>query len=1178
MKGTVDIIYINLNNANNFIIKFASIFFNFFWKVISSPFFLYPLAALFFVCLWGWIFREYKKWNQGWLSVLIEQDILETKKKIKKIKEKKKIGAYLNKKIIPRVLNQIKLFLLEAINTVHCYIKDRVPKDLKNFYFPSLTSFVAILSFFVLIFFSTHIGVNYDIFFNIDKLLGFIFRGIEATDLSNVVSIITGLVSMAFALVIFIAETIRDGGKSSEQKKFLLSSSFLWPIVTFTILSLLNFVWFKVTILSLILPILLAAMIIYSFWQVIRNLIDPEFCEKNRSKLLKDRIKRIVFDSVKERVGNNILLNKVGLDKNIKIEYTFSKEWLDKGSGDYKFIESKEEGWLSDINIVGLERLAKYLEKVAQDMGFSIYQQMPLVAADQEGRAIEPQQQKVVVKKVYLLKRYGEYLPVSSIFTKDSKIIIALPKEFSVDPYVIDYVKEQVSHIFLFKKTDPSSEVFRRELQGIKDQLVSAIKSISLGSIDSLKQTYLNLAEIFLETLHDFGGGFTSEQARKERGNFFSGWNEIRWLNRDIRELLIVASSTDNRDVISDIAFLPITIAIRAIQAKDHLLFQEFVGFSSFLYYLTKDKPDGDIKSMMRDRSWRYLKELTEIYIEPRLKDRSNEEDAESLKNYCDFAIHILKIFQELLKNSFDNRDIKTFNDILGEFLRLFRHFDPENDYPTSEDLERNLQFISVEEERNKIIEKIPYQRAKEKIGHNIKLSKDQVIFGITAKIFDQYCKDPTDKIVKIFFDELISKLADNIIHLTEVFDSSRERDSWGWDDWEIVADGEAHFIDVEGKLDKLYCVKSLMILSGMEKTVIDSTELPFSRKLAFLAEDRPGTLISLLNSIALDPIQWNFVLSQSAIDIIPALKNLLIKAKNAQERSEEEYLKTAKIDSVKLTEFKSKIKESFYSSGYLRPVLIRFGIYEDLTSNNPEAEVPSWGNNQLDEKAAFIKDWHVQYVGWGDNYGRGMANSEDQLIFGKIVGGITNIKEIKKQEIMSEIEKILSENKFENPVILQTLDRLYEYDFVRKSEKFIPRYSAECPKLGLEASNGYMGVININGNNVPIIDLFIREEGLKNKIVVADLSRFGILNQYSPIDRAEDANYKDDIFFIKVTDLNEDNQRRQKIITENPVWLQTYDDKEGYLRQRVVVNLYQKFKFEIKDSKKAFCINVNGL
>lgn len=1153
------------------------------WQIINWPYFFHVLIGLLLIAFSVWLLEEYRRWNQGWLSNLIEGQIAQPTKKQESKFDKTSLFPITRKSTI-RFVESIKLRLLELLEKIISYFKNKVAYDIRHPYLPSITWLLIFLFVFGLFFIFSHNGVPYTNIFHLKDWQSFIGRTVEVNELPNIVSILSGFVSIVFALIIFIAESIRDS-KNPEQKRVLLKVSGLWFLITFTTLSLLNFLWFKVVVLSLLLPIFIAIGIISSFWRVIQVLIDPEIREENRIKLLKDRIKRIILDSVRERIGNNILLGKIGHDKEIRIEYTFSKRWLDKSAGDYLFIESIEDGWLSDINLVELTKLVKKLEDSAQQLGFSLYlSSTPSLDGGAEGEAVkQSKSESGRIKKAYLLKRYGEHLPPSSIFTEDSKAILALPKEFSQDPALIDYVRNLVPHIFRFKKTEPSSNAFRRELQSTKDQLVAAIKSVSLGAIEELKQTYLHLAETFLETIHQFGGGFSAEQARKERGNIFEGWNEIRWLSRDVRELMIVAADTDNRDVISDIAFLPIAIAIRAIQAKDHFLFQEFVGYSPFLYYLTKNKPDGEVKSFMIERSWRYLKELSDFHIEPQLKDRDNEISVTDLKEYEDFAIYLFKIFQTLLKSAFDYADLPTFKDILNEFSRLYRHFDPANEHPSAQYLEQSLGWAKSDEEKNDIQNKLTFQRAQEASAEKIRLAKEQVFFGLASKIFDKYRQKSDDQILKNFFDAVSHYIPADIIRLTTLFNSSRSfetEDRWGWDDWEMVADGEVHSIDVHGKLDRLYCVLALRILKNQSDEQIAQTKIPPSRDLAFLSEERPGAnnLTVILNSIESDLKQWNSVLGEAERGKVGALKDILKRAREEQEKNEEEYLKAVQIDSDKLKEFKDKVKESFYQSGYLRPILIEFGVYKDLTSEVPGTTIPSWGYNQIDEKAAFIKNWHVHYSGWGENYGRGMANSEDQLIFERMLSGAGEQKNVAKQDVISEVEKILNENNLKDPVVLQTLDHMYEYDQLQKSDLFVSRYTRDCPKTRLDSSHGYKGILKIGGQNVPVVDIFVRKAELKNKVIVTDLLSFGVLNQYSPTDKPEDAECQYDIFFIRVSDLNQDDQRRQKIITDNPAWLQEHEDKEGYLRQKALINLYQKFEFKVTEPRSAFCLNVNDL
>ena len=83
-------------------------------------------------------------------------------------------------------------------------------------------------------------------------------------------------------------------------------------------------------------------------------------------------------------------------------------------------------------------------------------------------------------------------------------------------------------------------------------------------------------------------------------------------------------------------------------------------------------------------------------------------------------------------------------------------------------------------------------------------------------------------------------------------------------------------------------------------------------------------------------------------------------------------------------------------------------------------------------------------------------------------------------------------------------------------------------------------------------------------------------MDRLVPIDKIEDTQYIDGIFYLRISDLNTDNEIRNKIISENSAWLQEHSDKEGYLRQKVNIRIYQKFRFLITDQSKGIIMSVS--
>ena len=1130
---------------------------------ILSPYMVKSLFIFAFLLLSISLYFKHKNWREGWLSTLIEEERKKTEKREKQERDFLKMLKVSDSWLI-KIENRFRL--------------DRIKQDVEQFYLPSLSSLGIILVLFTIIFYFGHRDIPYKSFLEINTWKQANKALVEKESLTNAIAILTGLAAVVFALVIFVAESIRDN-KSYEQKRVLLKVSNLWLLITLTTLSLLNFLWFKATVLSLVLPFSVAVLVIVSLWNVISMLLDVDKQKKSQVKFLKERIERSMYESIRERIGNTILLNKVGKDKEIKIDYTLSKRWIANSIEDYFYIESDKDGWLADINFRKLRELTGLLEESAQRLGFSIYTEtLPSSGRSEASGTHRSQEGSMPVKTVFLLKRYGEYLSASD---RESRLILALPKEFQQDNKLVRHVRSEIDSIFLFRKGEPVSATFRKELQGTKEQLVAAIKSTSVASVEELKQVYIDIAETFLTILTRFGGGYSVEQAKTESGNIIEGWNEVRWLNEDIHELMSVAIETRNKNVITEIIYLPIAIASRALDAKDHLLFQDFTRFSQSIYYLTEDMEDSKLKSFIKERSWRYLTEFVKYRIESELTDDDNYENTEDVKEFGNFGLDVFRVFQNLIKLTFDREDIETFQKVLSEFQKLFDRFKPTEEHPDLDYLNHSLSWSQSEEEKEKIRKKIEFRETQISISNRLTLSKEEIIFGTTAYLLERYRLSQWRSLFQQFFDEANAAVPSDLVRLTEVYIASRSlwRDNfWGWDDWDMIPDGVVRSIDVESKLDRLYCVKALQILGGKTPEVIATIELPKTRDLAYLSEDRQRTLFSVLEDLSSHSSEWNSILTLEQLAKIPALKELLKSAKEAQEEIEEEAKKNAPIDEEKLKEFKKEVFEEFDKTGHLRKIAVKLGVYDDLTHEKPTEPVSSYGYNQIHDKGPLIKEWHIISLGLGEEFGRGLGRSEDEVVFGEIAEGITENKNIQKNEVISEIETILLEKNLEYPVVLQTLNHNFEYEQVRQSERFISHYSKDCPPTIFDGLGGYMGVLKIADINVPVIDIFVWKEDLKNKVVVTDVGKLGRWKQYLPIEKSEDAPYQEDIFLFRVADLNTEDGLRQEILKENPTWLQQEENPEDYLQKRMLIRIFEKMTFKVEQPSLGACLTVSDI
>lgn len=983
----------------------------------------------------------------------------------------------------------------------------------------------------------------------------------------NLIAIHAGVGAVIFALLIFVAESVRDD-EAKDRARVLLRESFLFPLTVTEIASFFIYIWGDVNVWAIVPTIIVAILTVASLWRLLVVLLDKAKFSAKRTALLKDRIDRSINKAAEERIGNSIFLksleeNKAGLDF-----YPFSLD--QEESGERFQVRTEKRGYIVDIKMDRLYELAKFLETEANKNGYSFYPNKTELTDAGDSSTVGKRRDSYKQAKLYVHKKFQDKI------SEDSNLLFSFDKDAIKSDSALRDAEHLARSVFSIKSQDSFSDEMRLELASLNGQLIIAIGEKRADRIEELKKIYIDLAESFLAAMKKYGGGYTYDQAVKERSTLFGGWDEIRWLFESVRDICTKAIQSNDRKTFYDLAYLPIAIAGRAIESGDQYLFQEFIVFPYLLYLTVLEEKDSKITDAVVERTWRYLKETADYRLGYQIDKKAG--DPKTLLEFNDFFVPIFVTFQSILKAAFDARREEDFKTFLLQFFEVFHNFHPSHEHPRAENLRYSLQEATDPAQRAEIEKRLALQEAKEKIERDVEARRKQVTFGLSAFIFDECKKNPDDTVIKNFVLACISYLPKDINKLTLLYQSTRSFETeriWNWDHWESIPDGRVHEIYFLGKLDRLYCAVALLLLKSMNDEQVKAIALPASREFAFLAEQGGNDrgLITILDAIASDPTQWP-ILDQQAISKVNALKELLQKARKQQEDDEQEMLKTVAIDPEKLEEFKAKIEKTFSENGVLRPMLVSMGLFSDKSHALPDEHIDSWGYNQLDQKAGFIKNWYVHFAGWGDTYGEGMANSEDQFIFEGMLNQASPCTQVTQENFVSQLEAVLQTQKISNPVILETLDYRLE-NAIFNHPNFTPHFREGAAKSGFSECKEYRGLLRVNGVDIPVIDLFAQKDELQNKIVVVDLKSFFKLIQYSPINKPEDEKFRHGFFYLNVADLNQDDELRNKILLENPAWLKQHPDPEGYLRQQVVVKVFQKLKLQIlnKDAIHAFTI-----
>ncbi len=1004
------------------------------------------------------------------------------------------------------------------------WVKIRIA--MKQLYLPSVPSFIVLTVISFIFLTLSHLPFN----FLVPNLY---FR--ESNHYQNLIAILAGLSALIFSLSIFLATQF---GEDHVKGEVLLKKSLLYPTVIITIFTFMTFLWFNVTVLSILPIILIGILTIQATYFMFQLLLSNYKLSIEKRNLIRNKFKKSVELAIDERIGNNKLLNEL---KSLNLKY--EEYELSPKDNFYKFYSCKE-GVIQDIDLEKLKKLSIYVKSKAREKDRSF----GILTKPKEKIPIASFSPSYIKGPILILnKKYKDKV------SKDD-VLIFVNKDF-MNVESAEKIKDNVNDIFTIKKDDNFSEEIRLELGDVKDQFLDAIKNENLSKIREPSKIYPELEETFIHSLKEVGGPYNFKQAQTERNNIFGGWTESEWLLDDIREIFNMGMKSDNISIIQEIGFLPILMAYKALNLDDHYFFQSFIHFDIDLYSNSFKKEDPELKLFMVNQSWRYLKEMSSL-IRSKLSRGQACEELFSLK---DFAIYLLIVFQYLLEKSRNKNDFESFEKFSNVSKNLFTHFKPSQNYPSSHDLKMQLENSQLElKESRRIRERLKLQTALEDIEKEINERKNQMFFGVATWIFSKNRKK-----FKKFYSEIEKCLPNDFRKFTEVFLSCHtlEADNfWGWIRWETLPEDHTITIDTMGKLEKFYVAQSLKLLKNMRNHEInlkfDNEE--YNKDLYFLALDR---FPKILDEIKRNPQDWEFILNQDEIEMINVFKELLEKSKKIWEEIEEEKIRKKELDDSKIETFKEEVFKEYEKWNSLRRIFIHYNSYVDKTDEVKEG-ITRFGLSRVDDKAAFFKDWHIEYAMWGSDYGQGMALGENLDLLKKI---LRHCQEINKNDFNN---KLKSFKNISDVIILAVGYK--SINFFTNFEGFKPSYAIVNIPTALTDLKCFEGYYQFKNRNIPIFNI----TGPSNefdRVIILEKNNLGNLIQYSPLNKGENKELWEDIFYINIESFSE-NKKLLKEFLENPMeWLKEKGDKnkqKEYLMKKVRVQILERFKYETKNEQ----------
>lgn len=950
---------------------------------------------------------------------------------------------------------------------------------------------------------------------------------------SNLISVHTGIGAVLIALAFFIAQELtKEGGPY--KGIILLRRSRFFTLLVAEILSFLLFIWGSVNIFAALPIIIIAIFTIISLYQTIKLITNNVGMKKGEDELLSKIIiggfLKVLDKEITKRIATNTLIEKIKQHDDIIELNPFSPIHKEL----YLPIKTKTVGTIIDIRLRKLKKL------------------ISLIGSKQVTDNSLIDQEVETTKKNEYMDRLCQITPMPFSHTDFySGNLFWIKKDILDNKITKERIERMARDIFVIKKEDDIETEARDELVKLKIRSIEAIKSLRNEELEDLVAFYIKLVDNFYSMILLYGGGFSREQAEKERTNFIEKLKPMDWLSSDIREILEVSIKSNRFEMIKTVAYLPFIFMRKAVDNKDHLVFQEFLYFSQILYSRGYEmQKNGDLRTsaLVLDRTWRYLKEFCDYYLEQKL-DHGEDYPVEDFK---DFSIYLLKIFQYLLKAALDNQDLNNFKKFLLVVNGLFKNLN--NNY---------------------------YRKNREKgqeVFDFIDSKRSEMIFGLSSWILYLYSSNKENTRIKEFFNEIKSVLPQDIVKFTDIFlnvHNFKVEDFWGWDHWEssLYEEGEVHNIQIIEKTERLYVIHALNLIRSKTQKELDQIKLPHNRDMEFLA-DGTRDLMKTIKNIEENPESWNDLLDQNAISKTDSLRELLKKAKEDQEEDDLEKKRSTGIDGNKIKDFKEKFIKNYKDSHPIKELIRKFGIYEDKIKFKYTGSVKKLGINTLFDKAPFFGDdisWHVHYVGLDEafGFGRSMAHGENDYILQEI---IKSSKEIYKDEFYKKLNDIDPQQ----VIVIATNHSMWNF-FERSGGQYVPKWRQDYPADSIDKMAS--GAIKISNFYIPIYEVY-NSDAKRSDILIVNKSKIGKCIQYSPLDENDNAEMLINEFLIGIKDFIDDSDIIKEFMQKQPPWLKEIEgdvNKKNYLKERVLIHVFERFEFKTSNDFEGLVLRIDG-
>ena len=958
------------------------------------------------------------------------------------------------------------------------------------------------------------------------------------------VNVMVGLSTAVFALALFVAESLR-GSHGTERGRVLLRESWMFPLTVLVVLLFLVLGFSNGDSWIIGFAVLcIGGLVVRAFFTVIRLLLDAPRLEEARRRLLRDRMKDGARTLLRARVMDILFLKAA--EEFRYLDYSPSPRWVDfDGKRKLREIYSDQEGYVKDIDLGKLEYFDNWLSG------------LPGIDANIDGvdGQIESVERKTKAPG-YVFLRPGE--EVVRARRQRPRAIGALLNDDSLTDEDFKAAERILRSAYKISPLVSESD-YLDDLMELQNQAREAIRRHDPLVTKRISDLYIDSVTALLDVFQSHGLSHSASQAKREIHSIEGGWEPIKRLVRNIGHLLNLAAIEGDGEVLKEIAGLPARLAHLSWEYRDQYVFQSFLRFQPQLLRLGLDRFKSGEGQYLVDRSWRFINETVDFFLVPAFE----ESDVEGWGHAREAIDACLSTYQALLKIAVEagNEDVV---DILATRLQQIR---------MDRMQERDWLMASRRDETpddchgGELSASETRQRHLKELSH----SREEIVFG--AAMWALRCWEHRERrtavdqskslaVLKRLMDCLPSSKDD----LTKQFlraATFEKEEAWGWDSWEMEehADGEVHSIRVQDRIERLFILAMLCRLDS--GSIPTNAVLPSTRDFALRLQAKDSSFNRFLNGLAEDHSQWADLIGEEDVSRIPSFRRLLDQTVSAYQDAEAKKIGERRIDETKVTQFIEEVAQERDRIGVVKKLMEALDRV-DLQEITMEEKSASLALATVAHKEAFFEDWHVHFMDFGTGFGRSVAHGENIAHYRALAERMGERQRVTGDtaEILKSLGTwLIKQKKSRGEEWILLASRGFAFDAgLWERKDFTSRW--QLPQEGEDAleAPGLEGILKLEGREIRLYEMSLGGSPsaiLLNPKFLQPLTvyRLSIGTSFLGAKVVGD-------MLVRISDLNTDDEIRDRIMKRNPEWLTKEDDPENHLRTRALIEIRTKSEF----------------